>query len=71
MEALSQVSDREIEYVAVFVRSLRARSVRAPLPTFDPAIYGPLYREADPEERALAERGLAEYSKGLEAEDRA
>jgi hypothetical protein len=62
-------SDRELEYVASVAASLRTRPAEAPLPSFDPAMYGPLYQEFAGEDRALAEQGLADYAQGLRAEE--
>ncbi len=39
-------------------------------PSWDPAIYGPLYSEFALEDRQLAEQGIADYASALEAEDR-
>jgi hypothetical protein len=39
-------------------------------PSWDPAIYGPLYREFAHEDSQLAEQGMADYAIGLAAEDR-
>jgi len=47
-----------------------ARPDDVPLPSYDPAVYGPLYREFAAEDSALAEQGMADYIAGLIAEDR-
>jgi len=39
--------------------------------SFDPAVYGPLYLEYAAEDRELAEQVMADYARGLEAEDKA
>jgi len=39
-------------------------------PSWDPAVYGPLYREFALEDSQLAEEGMADYAIGLAAEDR-
>ena len=49
-----------LEYVARLVRSLRLRPSEAPLPSWDPAVYGPLYREFADEDSRLAEQGMAD-----------
>jgi hypothetical protein len=41
-----------------------------PLPSYDPAVYGPLYREFAAEDSQLAEEGMSDYIDGLLAEDR-
>ena len=66
---LEGLSDRELEFVASIAASLRTRPAEAPLPSFDPTVYGPLYQEFADEDRALAEQGLADYARGLRAED--
>jgi predicted RNase H-like HicB family nuclease len=45
-------------------------AVSAPLPSHDPAAYGPLYREFAAEDSELAEQGMSDYVAGLLAEDR-
>ncbi len=59
----------ELEYAARLIGSLRSRPAGVRTPSFDPAVYGPLYREFEAEDRDLAENGMAEYEKGLRAED--
>ncbi len=67
VESLDEV---ELEYVARLVHSLRSRPSEAPLPSWDPAVYGPLYREFAAEDSRLAEEGMADYAYALAAEDR-
>jgi hypothetical protein len=67
VETLGEV---ELEYVARLVSSLHLRPGEAPLPSWDPAIYGPLYREFAAEDSQLAEQGMAEYAQALADEDR-
>jgi hypothetical protein len=67
---VESLDEGEIEYVARLVHSLRARSADAPLPSWDPAVYGPLYREFALEDSQLAEQGMADYASALAAEDR-
>jgi hypothetical protein len=66
---VESLDERELEYVARLVQSLRLRPSDAPLPSWDPAVYGPLYSEFAAEDRRLAERGMAEYNAALAAED--
>lgn len=68
---LDALGDRELEYAARLIDALRARPSEAPSPSFDPAVYGPLYQEYAAEDRALAEQGMADYTRGLEVEDKA
>jgi hypothetical protein len=65
------LGDPELEYVATIAASLRTRPTEAPLPSFDPAVYGALYQEFADEDRALAELGLGDYEAGLKREDSA
>ncbi|MEA2417628.1 MAG: hypothetical protein QOI58_4285 [Thermoanaerobaculia bacterium] len=67
---VESLDERELEYVARLVQSLRLRPSEAPLPSWDPAVYGPLYREFAAEDSRLAEQGMADYNAGLGAEDR-
>jgi hypothetical protein len=67
---VESLDEGELEYVARLVRSLRLRPVEAPLPSWDPAVYGPLYREFAAEDSQLAEEGIADYATALAAEDR-
>jgi hypothetical protein len=67
---VESLDEGELEYVARLVRSLRLRPVKAPLPSWDPAVYGPLYREFAAEDSQLAEEGIADYATALAAEDR-
>jgi hypothetical protein len=46
------------------------RPSKASMQSFDPAIYGPLYREFAAEDSWLAEEGMADYASALAAEDR-
>jgi hypothetical protein len=57
-------------YVVRLVHSLRLRPSEAPLPSWDPAVYGPLYQEFALEDSELAEQGMADYATGLAVEDR-
>jgi hypothetical protein len=68
---VESLDEGELEYVARLVSSLRLRPVEAPLPSWDPAVYGPLYREFAAEDSQLAEEGIADYATALAAEDRA
>lgn len=67
---VESLDEGELEYVARLVHSLRQRPSDAPLPSFDPAVYGPLYREFAAEDSRLAEEGMADYASALAAEDR-
>jgi predicted sugar kinase len=67
---VESLDERELEYVARLVQSLRLRPSEAALPSWDPAVYGPLYREFAAEDSRLAEQGMADYNAGLGAEDR-
>jgi hypothetical protein len=66
---VESLDEGELEYVARLVRSLRLRPSEAPLPSWDPAVYGPLYREFAAEDSQLAEQGMADYVSALAAED--
>lgn len=66
---LEALNAGELEYAARLIGSLRSRPSGARAPSFDPAVYGPLYREFEAEDRKLAEDGMADYEKGLRAED--
>jgi hypothetical protein len=68
---VESLDETELDYVARLVRSLRQRPSEAPLPSWDPAVYGPLYREFAVEDSRLAEEGMADYAKALATEDRA
>jgi hypothetical protein len=70
MHEVESLSDEELEYVARLLRSLKSRPNEAPLPSYDPVLYGPLYREFAEEDRQLAEEGMADYARGLSDEDR-
>jgi len=67
---VESLDEKELDYVARLVHSLRLRPSEAPLPSWDPAVYGPLYREFAEEDSRLAEEGMADYAKSLAAEDR-
>ena len=67
---VESLDDGELDYVARLVHSLRSRPNDAPLPSWDPAVYGPLYREFAVEDSQLAEQGMGDYANALEAEDR-
>ena len=67
---VESLDEMELEYVARLVRSLRLRPSEAPLPSWDPAVYGPLYREFAAEDSRLAEEGMADYANTLAAEER-
>jgi hypothetical protein len=49
--------------------SLRSRPQDVPRPSFDPAIFGPLYREFAAEDREIAELGMSDYAPGLRNEE--
>lgn len=66
---LETLPDPEVEYLARLIGSLRSRPKDVPPPSFDPAVFGPIYREFAREDRELAESGLADYSRGLEDEE--
>ncbi|HXH38406.1 MAG TPA: hypothetical protein VNN08_07240 [Thermoanaerobaculia bacterium] len=59
---VESLEERELEYVVRLVRSLRQRPSEAPLPSWDPAVFGPLYREFAVEDSQLAEQGMADYA---------
>ena len=67
---VESLNDAELEYVARLLRSLKSRPDDVPLPSYDPAVYGPLYREFAAEDSELAEQGMADYVRGLADEDR-
>jgi hypothetical protein len=67
---LESLSHGELEYAARLIESLRRRSHGAVAPSFDPDVYGPLYRKFAVEDRDLAEQGMADYARALEAEDK-
>ncbi len=69
IQALDALDDRDLEYAARLIETLRSRPPEVPPPSFDPAVFGPLYREFAAEDRELAEEGMADYARGLEAED--
>jgi hypothetical protein len=70
MHEVESLNDAELEYVARLLRSLKSRPDDVPLPSYDPAVYGPLYREFAAEDSALAEQGMDDYARGLAVEDR-
>lgn len=70
MHEVESLNDAELEYVARLLRSLKSRPDDVPLPSYDPAVYGPLYREFAAEDSQLAEQGMADYARGLADEDR-
>jgi hypothetical protein len=70
MHEVESLNDAELEYVARLLRSLKSRPEDVPLPSYDPAVYGPLYREFAAEDSELAEQGMADYARGLAEEDR-
>jgi len=51
-------------------RKIPIESLDVSGPSFDPTIYGPLYREFALEDSQLAEQGMADYAIGLAAENR-
>ena len=51
------------------LKEAKLRPDDAPLPSYDPAVYGPLYREFAVEDSELAEQGMDDYARGLAAED--
>jgi hypothetical protein len=65
IQELETLADPEVEYVARLIDSLRSRPAGVPLPSFDPAVFGSLYREFAAEDSALAEQGMADYARGL------
>jgi hypothetical protein len=67
---VESLDEGELEYVARLVRSLRVRPSEAPLPSWDPAAYGLLYREFAVEDSRLSEEGMADYTNTLATEDR-
>jgi len=70
MHEVESLDESGLDYVARLVHSLRTRPAEAPLPSWDPAVYGPLYLEFALEDSQLAEQGMADYANGLAAEDR-
>jgi hypothetical protein len=64
------LDESSIDYIARRVHSLKARPAEAPLPSWDPAVYGPLFREFAIEDSQLAEQGMVDYASTLAAEDR-
>ena len=70
MHEVESLNDEELEYVARLLRSLKSRPEDVPLPSYDPAVYGPRYREFATEDSALAEDGMADYANSLADEDR-
>lgn len=70
MHEVESLNEAELEYVARLLRSLKSRPNEAPLPSHDPAVYGPLYRDFADEDSQLAEEGIADYAHGLADEDR-
>lgn len=76
-EALDNIRSAIEEYlegVAALTAGSEVReveiSVSAALPSYDPAVYGPLYREFAAEDGELAEQGMSGYNASLLAEDR-
>ena len=69
MHEVESLSDETLEYVARLLRSLKSRPNEAPLPSYDPAVYGPLYREFADESRKLAEEDMADYATQIDAEE--
>lgn len=67
---VESLDEGEVEYVARLVHSPRSRPSEAPLPSWDPAVYGALYREFALDDSQLAEQGMADYASALAAEDR-
>jgi hypothetical protein len=67
---LQALSEPEFAYIARLVEDLRSRPQNVPLPSFDPAVYGPLYREFSAHDRDLAEEGMADYARGLHSEEK-
>lgn len=70
MHEVETLSEAELEYVARLLRSLKTRPAEASLPSYDPAVYGPLYRAFADEDRRLAEEGISDYARSLADEDR-
>ncbi len=71
VQDLDALDEHGLEYAARLIETLRSRPPGAAPPSFDPAIYGPLYREFASEDRQLADEGMADYTRGLEVEDKA
>jgi hypothetical protein len=67
---VASLDEGELDYVARLVSSLHLRPSEAPLPSWDPAVYGPLYREFAAEDSQLAQQGMTDYANALAAEDR-
>lgn len=65
---VESLDEGELEYIRRLVHSIRLRPSEAPLPSFDPAVYGPLYREFAAEDSRLAEEGMADYAAALAAD---
>jgi hypothetical protein len=70
IQEVESLDEGELDYVARLMLSLRLRPIEAPLPSWDPAVYGPLYQEFAVEDSQLAEEGIAHYASSLAAEDR-
>ena len=70
LQELDSLDESRLEYAARLIHALRSRPSGAPAPSFDPTVYGPLYQAFAHEDRALAESGIVEYARDLEAEDR-
>jgi hypothetical protein len=70
LHELDALDEPGLEYAARLIEALRSRPSGAPLPAFDPAVYGPLYQAFAVEDRELAEAGMSDYVRGLEAEDK-
>jgi len=51
------------------MRKTDLRLSEVQLPSWDPAVYGPLYREFAVEDSHLAEEGMADYVTALAVED--
>ena len=66
---LEALPDQDVEYVGRIIGSLRSRPQNVPLPSFDPAVFGPLYREFAAEDREIAELGMSDYAPALRNEE--
>ncbi len=67
VQVLGTLTQPELDAVVHVAATLVAS--RRPGERLDPAAYGPLYREFAAEDRALAEVGMADFERGLPADD--
>jgi hypothetical protein len=70
IQEVESLDEDGLQYVARLMHSLRLRPADAPLPSWDPAVYGPLYQEFASEDRQLAEESMSDYARALAREDR-